>query len=316
MRTRTSRGPARGPAVCLVAVLAACAAAPTVETVPAAPTDDPALPIRRLAVIDLFYPGDDAFESEDQRQFELLTHDAVDIDGDRRRDPYYHGDIVGILASGEGIEVLPYPIHDIRDSKGEILRCLRTIAAEVRGGERIDAVLLAWESSTLLSVFGETVDPARVEEYQSTLLTWSATSESWRKTMEIILAIENLTASGTVVYTIAGNSGRGSVNTYSFARGVRTVGAIEPGARERWISHNPLVSLVAKSAFRVRLVRHPGCVGVGYDIDEDGVADIPADRLSGHARWPSRPPRDSWVVLKGSSFAAPTAVRKILAAAP
>jgi len=103
------------------------------------------------------------------------------------------------------------------------------------------------------------------------------------------------------------------VNTYSFADGVITVGAVEPGARGGWISHNALVTRVASSTFRVRLVRPGGWVGTAYDVDGDGAVDIRYERLSRYDAWLSRPPQESGVILRGSSFAASTAARSMLA---
>jgi hypothetical protein len=295
-------------------LVVSCASRPVPDVVPP-PVPDVTYP-RRIAVIDHFYPGDDAFASSEDRDFALIVYDAVDVDGDGIRDACYHGDLIRVFASGEGIEIVPYPVHGYREPKREILLQLRRLARQVRDGIRIDAAILAWESSTLISALGGSIDPARIADYKKTIESWGADSVSWHLTYRIILAIEDLASAGVDVYTIAGNSGRGAVNTYSFARGVVTVGAEEPGARGGWISHNALVTRVAKSVYRVRLIRPGGYTGSGYDLDEDGVADVPYERLSRYADWPSRPPRESHVVLRGSSFAAPTAARRVLAAVP
>jgi hypothetical protein len=275
------------------------------------PTPNPVLnpPDRplRVAVIDVFYPGDGAFDSEEDRQFQLLLHDAVDIDGDRRRDPYYHGDIVSIFLGSTGVDVVPHRIVDMRDPKHQILGHLRRILWRVRSGETMDAVLLAWESSALESSFGEIPTTDRERRYRDEVRSWSDGSDSWRQTSAIIEALGDLTRAGVEVYTIAGNAGRGRINTYSLAEGVLTVGAVESDEDGTWIVRNAFVDLLARSTFPVRLVEG------GYDIDEDGKADVPLERTSSHRRWPSRPPRESRVVLKGTSFAAPTALREKVA---
>jgi hypothetical protein len=176
------------------------------------PTPNPVLnpPDRplRVAVIDVFYPGDGAFDSEADRQFQLLLHDAVDIDGDRRRDPYYHGDIVSIFLGSTGVDVVPHRIVDMRDPKHQILGHLRRILWRVRSGETMDAVLLAWESSALESSFGEIPTTDRERRYRDEVRSWSDGSDSWRQTSAIIEALGDLTRAGVEVYTIAGNAGR------------------------------------------------------------------------------------------------------------
>jgi hypothetical protein len=222
------------------------------------PTPNPVLnpPDRplRVAVIDVFYPGDGAFDSEADRQFQLLLHDAVDIDGDRRRDPYYHGDIVSIFLGSTGVDVVPHRIVDMRDPKHQILGHLRRILWRVRSGETMDAVLLAWESSALESSFGEIPTTDRERRYRDEVRSWSDGSDSWRQTSAIIEALGDLTRAGVEVYTIAGNAGRGRINTYSLAEGVLTVGAVESDEDGTWIVRNAFVDLLARSTFPVRLV--------------------------------------------------------------
>jgi hypothetical protein len=255
----------------------------------------------RVGVIDLFYPGDDAFASEDERQEALLSHDAIDIDGDRRRDPYYHGDVVSLYVASKRIEVVAYPIREVASPKPEILGHLRHIAD---GDGRPHAVILAWESSTLLSAFGEPVEAERGRAYKQVVRYWAEQSESWQLTWEIIRAMEDLVDAGVEVFTIAGNAGRGVVNTYSFAEGVHTVGAAEPDADGRWVARNAFVDSVAQGVYQVRLVRGVWGEPMGYDLNEDGVADVPVDRVS-HRRGL----REQGAILRGSSFAAPTALR-------
>jgi hypothetical protein len=255
----------------------------------------------RVGVIDLFYPGDDAFASEKERQRALIAHDAVDIDGDWRRDPYYHGDIVSLYVAQEGIEVVAYPIREVAAPKPEILDHLRRIASEER---RLDAVILAWESSTLMSAFGGTVEAERVRDYKQVIRYWAEQSDSWQLTWEIIRAMEDVVDAGVEVYTIAGNAGRGIVNTYSFAEGAHTVGAAEADPEGRWIARNAFVDSVAQGVYRVRLVHGPHGEPLGYDLNEDGSPDVPVDRVSRR-----RGLREQGAILRGSSYAAPTALR-------
>lgn len=269
----------------------------------------------RVAVIDSFYPGDDAFASEADRRRHLFVNDAFDIDGDRRRDPYYHGDIVRIFLKGRGIEAVPYVVGDPSRAKEQILHQLNRIREQRAVGGRIDGLVLAWESSTLLSAFEGPLVPEERKALQERIRQWSEDSDSWRTTYRIILALEELARDGVAVYTIAGNAGVRAVNTYSFAEGVRVVGDAAPDPEVSWIASNGLVDVLEQAAFKVRLIHGDSQRALGYDIDEDGEADIPVYRVSSYRPNGARPPRESWIVLRGSSFAAPLAMRRHLLAA-
>jgi hypothetical protein len=73
------------------------------------------------------------------------------------------------------------------------------------------------------------------------------------------------------------------------------------------------VDTVARAAFPVRLVCDAERPSFGYDLDGDGRADVPLERVSSYQRRKNAPPRESWRVLRGSSFAAPTALRDLVA---
>lgn len=267
-----------------------------------------------VAVVDYFFPGDQAFVDEKARQTALVAFDAVDIDGDRRRDPLYHGDVVSLLLGGEGVDVVPYPLADPTRPKPEIADRLSQIRDDVGGGVPIDAVLLCWESSTLVSAFGPLLAVGRETACQAVIRSWATTSEAWRETVAVIDALEDLTALGVTVVTIAGNSGVRMVNTYSFARGVITVGDAAPDPDGRWIASNALVDQVEQASFPIRLVCDRERPSFGYDIDGDRLADISLSRVSSYREQRSAPPRESRLVLRGSSFAAPTALRRMLVA--
>ena len=196
------------------------------------------------------------------------------------------------------------------DAKRAILRRLQDVEWRVLAGEPIDAVLLAWESSTLRSSFGPDLRVEDADAYKRLVASWGDESVSWRTTAEIIAELEHLVASGVAVYTIAGNSGRGAVNAYSFAEGVQTVGGREPDDEGLWISSNSFVDEVAQAAYRVRLVHGIDGEPLGYDVNEDGEPDVPVERVSSSRQGRDRPPRDGGRILKGSSFAAPAALRR------
>jgi hypothetical protein len=267
----------------------------------------------RVAIVDVFYPGDGAFASDAERAEALLRYDAVDVDGDGVRDPYYHGDIVARYVAHPAVEVLPYAVTDLVRPKRDIVRQLDRIARDVRAGARVDAVVLAWESSTLASAFDRPLRAERATTYKTLVRAWGARDPAWADTAAVIQAIEELVAAGTTVYTIAGNAGRGMVNTYAFARGVIAIAGTEADAEGRWISHNVFATAMAKSVYQVRLVRDLAGAPIGYDVDEDGTVDVPIARTSSGGRHGSA----AGAILKGSSFAAPTALKRdVLLARP
>jgi hypothetical protein len=261
----------------------------------------------RVAIVDVFYPGDTAFASDAARAEALVRYDAVDVDGDGERDPYYHGDLVARYVAHPTIEVLPYAVTDIVHPKRDVARELRRIARDVRVGTHFGAVVLAWESSTLASAFDRPLRIERAGFYKAQIREWGTRDPSWAETAAVIEAIEDLAAAGVAVYTIAGNGGAGMVNTYAFAAGVVTIAGAEADAEGRWIGRQVFTSAVAKSVYRVRLVRDSAGVPLGYDLDEDGTVDVPIGRTSSGSR--SLQPAPG-AILKGSSFAAPTALKR------
>ncbi|MGD2063764.1 MAG: hypothetical protein PVF51_09325 [Nitrospirota bacterium] len=269
----------------------------------------------RVAVIDMFYPGDYSFASRSERDRQFLVRDAVDVDGDGVRDPYYHGDIVSLYADHPAIEIVPYNVGNLTTAKEQIARHLAKIQNQVARGTAIDAILLAWESSTLISSLDSPVRLDHAAAYKARLREWRDASEDWRSTYEIVNRLERLTAMGVAVFTIAGNTGPRMINVYTLADGVTAVGAAEGSGEADWSGRNAFVDMVAPAIYHVRLVRGGQSQMSGYDLNEDGVADVPLERVSSfNGRRHGLVPRAD-TVLWGSSYAAATAVKRHFAGA-
>ena len=264
-------------------------------------------PSYRIAVVDVFFSPHEGTADQDQ----LMVADATDLDSDGLRDPVFHGDLVSLFVSGAGIETVPFAITADEPAKPQIIAQLRSIARRDSLQGDLDAVVFCWESSTPISAVTGTLDPARRAEYRETIRTWGQEDESWRLTHEIILLLQELAARGLVVATIAGNSGPAWVNTYTFADGIMVVGAAEADPDGEWATSNALIDTVAPSRYAVRLVSQPDRPCFGYDINGDGVADIDLRRGSSYFRRFGAP-RASQRILAGTSFAAPTALRRRL----
>ena len=128
-----------------------------------------------------------------------------------------------------------------------------------------------------------------------------------------IRLLEDIAEMGVRVYTIAGNGGKGMVNTYSFADGITTVGAREAELKN-FVSDNVFVDVHMSAAYQPRLVRDSSGVPKGYDFDGDMCIDVPVSCLSGYRSDRMDYPDKAWPILKGSSFAAPVAMRVALLA--
>ncbi len=261
----------------------------------------------RVAVIDRFYPGDWYFMTEQEKRIELHFNGVVDVDRDRIREPYYHGDVVSLFLAHPDISAIPYPMEKGIPSKKEILRNLRLIKKQVETGKKLEAVLLAWESSTLISAIEKPLRLENAEKYKALIQQWGSTSQSWNLSYEIIVALEDLTNMGLQVYTISGNAGPGMVNTYSFAKGVITVGATEPDL-DRFVADNVFVDTHAPAAYMSRLVLDSMKNPIGYDINNDRCADIPIEDISSYSPEKNKYPSTSLRAIRGSSFAAPSAL--------
>ncbi|ABC27274.1 hypothetical protein HCH_00362 [Hahella chejuensis KCTC 2396] len=268
-------------------------------------------PLYRVAVIDRFYPGDESFASEEDKDMDGWLNGMVDLDRDRKREPLYHGDIVSLLASAPQVAVTPYPLTPGQPAQAEILRQLAEVRKHVFWGEPIDAVVLSWESSTLISAFEKPLRSENVESYKAVVRSWAEHDPVWSLSYRIIRLMEDLAETGVQVYTIAGNGGRGMVNTYSFADGVVTVGAVEEELGD-FIADNELVDTHDQAAYFFRLVLDVTGAPVGYDVDGDDCADVPVTCLTGYSPERTDYPTRPWPPLKGSSFAAPMALRRHL----
>ncbi|MGB0712735.1 MAG: hypothetical protein ACPGUC_04165 [Gammaproteobacteria bacterium] len=277
-----------------------------------------ALAMYRVVLLDRFYPGDYTVPRPMEQDLLDSLYGMVDLDRDRSREPLYHGDVVEMLLAHPDIQVLRYPLPGDRTPMEGILHQLRKVMGDARD-HHIDAVLLPWESSTLISAL-EPRDPLEaqrplrprdVARYVETVRGWGRTSDVWKVTYDIIRALEALSATGMKVYTIAGNGGRGMVNTFSFADGVTTVGASERELSS-FVSHNAFVDERDQAAYLFRRIDDSQGLPLGYDLDGDGCPEVGLRRLTGYSVARKDYPRESWRALKGSSFAAPRALRRFL----
>ena len=266
--------------------------------------------IYKVAVIDRFYPPVEGFSSEADKVSHRWLYGMVDIDRDDTKEPFYHGDIVRMIAAHSRVTFITYPIQDNRPPMGEIRRNLRKIKARL-SCSKPDALILSWESSTLMSIFDPPLKQSRASQYKAVIKKMGKTDPVWEDTYAIIELLEDIAAQGIAVYTISGNGGRGMINTFSFAKGVVTVGASEKEL-SHYIANNPFVDIYAQAAYELQRIDDREGNTLGYDINGDKCVDIPASKLSSAGLTNSSYPRKHWRTLIGSSFAAPAALREAL----
>ncbi|TDO96864.1 hypothetical protein [Marinomonas balearica] len=262
----------------------------------------------RAAIIDRFYPPSEPFLTNDEREMHTWMYGVIDIDRDRIKEPYYHGDIVQMIAADSQIAFTRYPIDGKRSPMKEILTSLHVILSRM-ASLPIDALVLSWESSTLISSFNFPFTKDKRELYIQTIESWGERDEIWADTYKVIRAIESLTIQGVKVFTIAGNSGSRTVNTLSFAKGVITVGAKEPEL-SHFIANNVFVDVYEQAAYELHRIDNNKGQPIGYDVNEDGCEDINIEQVS--QRKSTDLPKTVWPPIKGSSFAAPMAMKKAL----
>ncbi|MCL6417013.1 hypothetical protein MIB92_15235 [Aestuariirhabdus sp. Z084] len=264
----------------------------------------------RIAIIDRFYPPQLGFGSPQERSSSNWLYGLYDLDNDDEREPLYHGDLVQRIASHPHFTFFHFPMASNMHPMAEISRNLHNLLAQL-DKRPIDALLLSWESSTLVSAFENPLKPANAERYIQTVRQWGIEHTSWKNTYRIIRQLESLGRRGVKVFTIAGNGGPGMVNTFSFATGVTTVGASEREL-QHFVANNPFVDTFENAAYVItRIDDHTG-KAVGYDINGDRCSDITLKQLSGRGKHPASLVHHYWKPLIGSSFAAPMALRKAL----
>lgn len=265
-----------------------------------------------VAIIDRFYPPLEAFDSEEDKYLHTSLYGLVDIDQDYRKETLYHGDIVQLIAHDPNITFLRYPITGQDTPMREILQALTSINDRFAFAP-IDSLVLSWESSTLISAFEEPLHIENREQYIETIHQWGQEFPAWQDTYEVIRALESLAAKGAQVFTISGNSGPRTVNTLSFATGVTTVGAAE-AELNYFIANNVFVDTYEQAAYLLKRIDDPSGMPLGYDIDGDGCPDIPLHALTSQSI--DNLPDVLWPPIKGSSFAAPMALKKALIKEP
>lgn len=81
------------------------------------------------------------------------------------------------------------------------------------------------------------------------------------------------------------------------------------GHRRAWISQNASVNVYAQAAYRVSLIYDDAGQALGYDLNEDGLVDVPLQRVSSAKTSSTGIPLRSTQIFKGSSFASPTALK-------
>ncbi|WP_281647907.1 hypothetical protein [Parendozoicomonas sp. Alg238-R29] len=265
----------------------------------------------RVAILDRFFPPAEGFSSEVQRDHHLALYGLTDIDEDEQAEPFYHGDLVKMLAAHRNINFISYPIRNNQAPMADILENLRKISTRM-SVQPIDALVLSWESSTLISSFEQPLQKNKARQYIETVKSMGKESQIWLDTWKIIQELELLTLKGVAVYTIAGNGGRRMINTFSFAQGVITVGASEQEL-EHFVANNVFVDTYARAAYQLVRVDNEAGEPLGYDLDDDHCIDIPLSRLTGYSNTPKEKyPKTFWKVLRGSSFAAPAAMKMAL----
>ncbi|WP_461536305.1 hypothetical protein [Spongorhabdus nitratireducens] len=264
----------------------------------------------RVAIVDRFFPPVAGFTDDQQRDQHSWLYGLLDLDSDDRQEPFYHGDLVRLIAAHPGITFINYPITDDRKPMDSILLNLQKIHTRL-AVQPVDALILSWESSTLISAFEQPLYPEKAEIYKQQIQQWGQQYPVWNSTYRIIRMLEALVAEGVAVYTIAGNGGRRMVNTFSFAEGVTTVGASE-SELSHYIADNPFVDIYAQAAYQLQRIDNQNGKPAGYDIDGDGCVDIPLQRLTSEGQQAEDLPRQFWKLLKGSSFAAPRALKQAL----
>lgn len=266
----------------------------------------------RIAIIDRFFPPVGGFASDEDRRLKNQMYGLLDLDSDQQPEPLYHGDLVRMIAAHPQFSFIHYPMRNGATPMQEILLNLQKIHQRL-AIQPLDALVLSWESSTLISAFEKPLQLAHAKHYQQVVRDWGKANASWQATYEIILMLERLAAAGVHVYTIAGNGGRGMINTFSLAAGVITVGAVEPELA-RFVADNIFVDVRAQAAYRIERIDDAEGRPLGYDINNDQCPDIPLQRLSGFGNGQHPWPKNYWKPLKGSSFAAPKALKAHLLA--
>lgn len=260
-----------------------------------------------VALVDRFFPGASHYASNDEMSLALALYGMTDLDQDGSRDPLFHGDIVKSILSHPDINVISYALDRNMKPIESLLEQLELIRRDLFWEEDIDVILLPWESSTLISAFDYELDESNIRSYIDTLSDWAKNDASWRLTLEIIQAIEDIIGYGGEVYTIAGNGGKRMVNTYSFAEGVVTVGASEK-ALSHFVADNQFVDAYAPAAYVPERIDNNRGEPLGYDVDGDACIDIDLALLS-----PTEAlPKTYWKPIMGSSFAAPAALKQDL----
>jgi hypothetical protein len=257
----------------------------------------------RVAVIDSFLtPASDFTRSGTQDLF--VEAYGYDVDYDDIEDPYFHGDLVCLFLQDPEIEIVKIDTDRERTLFGFLKGLAEVERRVVIGGERFDAVSLSLEYKCprfLLTdtFFGEILSENR-EEYIARIQDLAGSEGEvavyGRIMIEVIRTLERVTALGIPVYVPVGNSKPNFMNVLSLAKGTFTVGCPEDN-----IEVQDTGFVVFRAPFTFDNLR----VMDGYDVDGDGIMDVPSESLSGGGEAPGR-------TLQGTSFSVPYIVKRRL----
>ncbi|MEI8388677.1 MAG: S8 family serine peptidase [bacterium] len=197
---------------------------------------------------------------------------------------------------------------------------LKELAKSVVRGEKIDAVNLSMGESVrinnLAKVTGLPLTKENLSQYKNEIRKWFKNNKlpeikSCNDRME---SIEKITSGGIPFYVAAGNEGVNSVNLYSFAKGVTTVGALKEDRKTKtgYTVDNSLVSQWEQGDYPIDEVKDKNGKLIGYDINGDKKSEILAKDTSSNKSFLSL--LTAFIINKaqGTSFATPTALGKYL----
>jgi len=197
---------------------------------------------------------------------------------------------------------------------------LKEVSDSINKGERYDAVNFSVEAPAkiedLAKATGFPLTRENLAQYADKIrnLFKSDNSQENKEFKEQFESIEKITEKGVPFYVAAGNSGNNQVNLYSFAKGVKIVGALDKNEKNKaeYSADNSMVNRWEKGDYPINKVKDINGNLTGYDINGDNKSDVLAKNTSGKQKsiFDSGSPNS----MNGTSFSTPAALGKDLRA--
>ena len=242
-----------------------------------------------------------------------------DIDGDGVND-FTHGEIVEkyIHATNPYADVSRFQVEFNADGSikpESFAKQMNAVSDSLKAGVVYDAVNVSLGDDICLAnncaAAKVGITPENIHDKENNLRsdalynTNAGADPLYQKVKGYIQSTEKVTAEGVPVHVAGGNDNKDSYNLLGIAKGTIQIGAVDRNGNKVH-TVNSDIERYEQGRFETATIYDDDFNIVGFDINEDGTADIMANEVSGKGAYGD----DYSIIIDGSSFSTPIDVAK------